>query len=59
MKLKWANASGGSEKQFHDALRVYEIQSAILDKSYMESWLEPLQITVLWQRLLAEAKPIE
>jgi hypothetical protein len=59
MKLKWANASGGSEKQFHDALRVYEIQCAKLDRNYMETWLEPLHITELWHRLLAEAEPIE
>jgi len=24
-KLRWANLSGGSEKQFIDALRVYEV----------------------------------
>lgn len=59
MKLKWANASGGSEKQFHDALRVYELQSALLDRVYMESWLEPLHVTELWLRLLAEAEPIQ
>lgn len=59
MKLKWANASGGSEKQFHDALRVYELQSALLDRAYMERWLKPLQVTELWQRLLAEAEPME
>ncbi len=58
MKLKWANASGGSEKQFHDSLRVYELQSAQLDQTYMESWVEPLKITELWKRLLAEAEPI-
>ena len=58
MKLKWANASGGSEKQFHDSLRVYELQSVQLDHTYLESWVEPLQITELWQRLLTEAEPI-
>ena len=26
MKLRWANMSGGSEKQFGDALSVYELQ---------------------------------
>lgn len=30
MKLKWTKLSGGSEKQFTDALRVYEIQQKIL-----------------------------
>ena len=57
MKLKWANDSGGSEKQFHDALCVYELQAPRLDLSYVESWLKPLQITNLWKRLLTEAEP--
>jgi hypothetical protein len=58
MKLKWSVASGGSEKQFHDAIRVYELQAARLDISYMQSWLDSLKITELWKRLLAEADPV-
>jgi hypothetical protein len=34
-KLRWAKLSGGSEKQFTDAMRVYEIQYGILDLSYL------------------------
>lgn len=42
-KLRWATLSGGSEKQFTDAIRVFEVQHALLDinisisgqKSYM------------------------
>lgn len=30
-KLKWAKESGGSEKQFIDALRVYEVQYGKID----------------------------
>lgn len=34
-KLRWAALSGGSEKQFIDALRVYEVQSGKLDMEYL------------------------
>ncbi len=58
MKLKWSVASGGSEKQFHDAIRVYEVQAVRLDIHYIEGWLDHLKITDLWKRLLAEADPV-
>jgi hypothetical protein len=40
MKLRGANLSGGSEKQFRDALKVYEIQYQNLDLNYKEAWLK-------------------
>ena len=58
MKLRWANLAGGSEKQFIDALRVYEIQFGHLDFFYMESWAVRLKVTDLWERLKIEADPI-
>jgi hypothetical protein len=58
MKLKWASMSGGSEKQFTDALRVYEVQHAQLDQSYLDSWAATLGVVELLQRLRAEAEPI-
>jgi hypothetical protein len=58
MKLRWANLSGGSEKQFTDALRVYEVQFGNLDLNYIESWTERLQVKELWERLQQEAQPI-
>ena len=58
MKLRWADLSGGSEKQFIDALRVYEVQFGILDNDYLESWSVRLQIQQLWKRLKEEARPI-
>jgi hypothetical protein len=58
MKLKWAKLSGGSEKQFTDALRVYEIQYVNLDLSYMETWSLTLHIEEFWERLKREAQPI-
>jgi hypothetical protein len=58
MKLRWAKLSGGSEKQFTDALRVYEVQYINLDQNYMEAWAQTLQIKELWEKLKQEAQPI-
>lgn len=58
MKLKWAEESGGSEKQFRDALRVFEVQSGTLDHDYLEEWVERLKLRHWWERLTAEAEPL-
>lgn len=58
MKLRWAKDSGGSEKQFQDSLRVYEIQYQLLDIEYMTGWVAKLQVDELWNRLQAEAEPL-
>ena len=58
MKLRWANLSGGSEKQFTDALRVYEIQFENLDVGYINRWATTLKIKELWEKLKAEAQPL-
>lgn len=57
-KLRWAKLSGGSEKQFHDALRVYEVQFSGLDFEYLNEWARQLGVEELWQRLQADADPI-
>ena len=57
-KLRWAQLSGGSEKQFHDALRVYEVQYSALDLTYLDEWVQRLGVEALWQRLRAEAEPV-
>ena len=59
MKLKWAQMSGGSEKQFVDALRVYEVQHGLLDQSYLDAWAARLGVAALLARLRSEAEPIE
>jgi len=59
MKLRWAMLSGGSEKQFTDALRVYEVQFKGLDLVYVDSWVERLGVDSLWNRLKNEAHPLE
>jgi hypothetical protein len=57
-KLRWARLSGGSEKQFTDALRVYEVQYTNLDTNYIEEWATALQVNELWEELKQEAKPL-
>jgi hypothetical protein len=57
MKLQWAKQAGGSEKQFRDALRVYEVQFRKLDIPYVEHWVSRLGIGELWAQLLSEARP--
>ena len=55
-KLRWAKLSGGSEKQFTDALRVYEVQYGKLDINYIEHWVKELDLESLWKRLADEAE---
>ena len=57
-KLRWAKLSGGSEKQFTDALRIYEVQLEKLDMEYLEKWVEKLEVESLWKRLKEEAEII-
>ncbi len=56
-KLRWAKLSGGSEKQFTDALRVYEVQYGKLNRDYLEYWAKKLDVESLWKRLIDEAEP--
>lgn len=55
-KLDWARRQGGSEKQFTDALRVFEVQHGQLDLGYLEEWARRLGVVELWERLRAEAQ---
>jgi len=57
-KLRWAKLSGGSEKQFTDALRVYEVQYGKLDIDYLEQWVKKLNVELLWKRLVDEAETV-
>jgi hypothetical protein len=58
-KLRWAKLSGGSEKQFTDALRVFEVQYGNLDLSYLETWANQVQVKELWEELKRNASPVE
>ena len=55
-KLRWAKLSGGSEKHFTDALRVYEVQYEKLDVHYLRSWARKLDVQQLLERLEKEAE---
>ena len=57
-KLKWIKLSGGSQKQFTDALRVYEVQYNTLDINYITRWVHDLQLDEIWKKLNAEAQPL-
>jgi len=54
-KLRWCKMSGGSERQFHDALGVYEIEYLDLDQNYLDHWARVLDVTDLLERIRAEA----
>jgi hypothetical protein len=47
--------SGGSEKQFIDAVRVYEVQHEKLDHEYLREWALKLGIEKEMEKLKAEA----
>jgi hypothetical protein len=57
-KLSWAKRSGGSEKQFNDALHVYEVQYGNLDLEYLRRWAKVLSVAPLLKRLKDEAEPV-
>ena len=57
--VKWATEGGiFSERQFRDAIGVFELQFARLDRPYLEKWATALGVEDLWGRLQAEARPL-
>ena len=56
MKLHWSQMSGGSEKQFIDAVRVYEVQYEKLDQEYLSEWTQRLGLEKEMSSLKSEAK---
>jgi hypothetical protein len=57
-KLMWAQEYE-SEKQFRDALGVYELQYANLDKAYLKHWIAELKLEPTWERMVSEAEPLK
>lgn len=57
-KLRWSDLSGGSEKLYGDALRVYEVQHARLDQQYLDEWSKSLGVEGLLARIRDEAELI-
>jgi hypothetical protein len=54
-KLNWARLSGGSEKQIHDALRIFEVQHGRLDHTYLQEWAKRLSVEDSLARIEREA----
>jgi hypothetical protein len=57
-KLLWAKMSGGSARQYGDALGVFELQHATLDLRYVNHWAAQLGVVELWQKVQDEAERI-
>ncbi|MFC1508301.1 hypothetical protein ACFL60_01270 [Candidatus Omnitrophota bacterium] len=55
-KLNWSILSGGSEKQYLDALRIFEVQYEMIDENYLSSWAKKLHVDQLLQRMKNEAE---
>jgi len=55
-KLLWSRLSGGSIKQFNDAVNIYEIQYDCLDQNYLIHWANKLDIADLFQKLQQNAE---
>jgi len=59
-KLCWCKMSNMSERQFGDALGVYEIQEPTLDQAYLDRWAQTLGVADLLARVRVEAaRPVE
>ncbi len=56
-KLRWAH-DYESQRQYSDALLLYELHAAKLDTPYVLRWVSELQIQPTWDRMVAEAKPL-
>lgn len=57
-KLQWAVKSGGSEKQFADALSVFEVQHGNLDLDYLSKWALALGVEEMWRQLQDAAEVV-
>lgn len=56
VKLHWAEKSGGSDRHFTDALRVYEVQYGLLDLEYLRDWARTLGVSSLLDRIEEQAE---
>ncbi len=54
-KLLWRYRAGDENRQYLDALEVYEVQKPQLDEAYLDQWAERLGLTDLLQRIRTEA----
>jgi hypothetical protein len=56
MKLRWADMSGGSEKQMGDCVSVYEVQFKKLDQAYLDQWASSLKVESLLEEVRSRAQ---
>jgi hypothetical protein len=56
-RLRWCKKSGFSEKQFNDALRVYEVQYNLFNMDYLHTWAKDMKILDLLEKI--ESKSYE
>ncbi|HYE18969.1 MAG TPA: hypothetical protein VEA69_11025 [Tepidisphaeraceae bacterium] len=58
-KLKWLRETGGvSEKQFRDAVAVFEVQFRQLDQPYLDDWAARIGVTDYLRRVRDAATPL-
>lgn len=55
--MRWAHEYE-TERQYEDALAVYELQFAKLDMPYLERSVETLSLQDIWRRMQAEVQPL-
>lgn len=55
MKLRWSRLSGDSDRQYRDALGVFEVQGGDLDDRYLAQWAAELGVLDLYERLCGDA----
>ena len=54
-KLRWCKLAHFSERQFSDALGVYEIQEPTLDPNYLDKWARVLDVSDLLEKIRQQA----
>jgi hypothetical protein len=54
-KIECAKAGGGSDLQLRDAAGILAVRGAALDLSYIEHWIEALELGDFWDRVRREA----
>jgi hypothetical protein len=57
-KLLWAR-DYESNRQYRDALGVFELQHAGLDMRYLQHWVAELKLDAIWLQMLSEAQPLD
>jgi hypothetical protein len=51
-KLRWSAMSGGSERQLHDAQRIWEVQGSRLDLEYLRHWARRLDLSQALEEMM-------